>query len=301
MSHSRNPIFATLFALLATVFLATGCKPSVPDDYIQPDEMEDILYDYYVSKAMANRGDNTPYERTQNYLATLKKHEVSEAEFDSSLVYYYTHAQELSKIYKNVSERIGDEAKQLGASVAELGEYGDLSANGDTANVWRNATATMLMPIAPYNRLEFTIKADTTYHRGDSFILSFTTDFMYQSGNKDMLAYVVVKYDNDSIAVVQNHVSRSGVNSVRIPANNEQNIKELSGFFYLAKAWNDTYTQKILFVDNIKLIRFRQKEQEAKAIEADKADSVATEKVADTLRHGPQMVKVRPLNAVPTR
>lgn len=301
MNSSRSHIFTSLLVFVVTVVIIAGCKPSIPDDYIQPDEMEDILYDYYVSKAMANRGENTPYERTQNYLATLKKHGVSEAEFDSSLVYYYTHAQELSKIYKKVSERIGDEAKQLGASVAEMGEYGDLSANGDTANVWRDATATMLLPTAPYNRFDFAIKVDTTYHRGDSFILSFTTDFMYQSGNKDMVAYVVVKYDNDSIAVVQNHVARSGVNSLRITANAEQNIKELRGFFYLAKGWNDTNSQKLLFLDNIKLIRFRLKEQDAKAIEADKPDSVATEKVADTLRHGPKMVKVRPLNAVPTR
>ena len=33
--------------------LLTACSPKVPSEYIQPDDMEDILYDYHVAQAMA--------------------------------------------------------------------------------------------------------------------------------------------------------------------------------------------------------------------------------------------------------
>ena len=42
----RNPKFIlSVFCLVATIFMTVSCKPGVPDDYIQPGKMEDILYD----------------------------------------------------------------------------------------------------------------------------------------------------------------------------------------------------------------------------------------------------------------
>ena len=37
-----------LLLLFALVF---SCKPQVPDEYIQPDEFEDILYDFHLAMA----------------------------------------------------------------------------------------------------------------------------------------------------------------------------------------------------------------------------------------------------------
>jgi len=268
---------------VAIIMLLSGCKPSVPEKYIQPDEMEDILYDYYVSKAMANNGDSSTFKRTLYYHATLKKHTVSEAEFDSSLVYYYTHAQELSKIYTKLSERIGNEAKRLGASVGELSEYSNLTINGDTTNIWHDATTAILLPIAPYNRLDFTLKADTTFHKGDSFVLSFTADFMYQSGSKDAVVYVAITYKNDSVTVSDTHVSASGASKLHIPSNKYDDIKDIRGFIYLAKGSTDTYLQKMMFINNIQLIRFHQKETRDVKTDSVKHDTIMAKSKLDTM------------------
>lgn len=286
------------------VFLA-GCKPSVPEKYIQPNEMEDILYDYYVSKAMANSGDSSTFKRTLYYYATLKKHAVSEAEFDSSLVYYYTHAQELSKIYTKLSERIGNEAKRLGASVGELSEYANLTASGDTANIWQDATTAILLPIAPYNRMDFTLKADTTFHKGDSFMLNFTTDFMYQSGSKDAVAYVVITYNNDSVTVSSTHVSASGASKLRIPANKNDDIKEIRGFIYLAKGSTDTHLQKLVFINNIQLIRFHPDKTKEVKTDSVKHDTIMAKPKLDTMmtiKTSPRMMKLnKPAKLYPLR
>ena len=42
-----------VFILL--VMMVVGCKPTVPSEYIQPDELEDILYEYHVAESMAYR------------------------------------------------------------------------------------------------------------------------------------------------------------------------------------------------------------------------------------------------------
>ena len=135
---------------MAALLLAVGCKPGVPGDVIQPDDMEDILYDYYVSQGMASVPGpglgHEEYQRDLYFNAVLKKHRVTRAEFDSSLVYYYTRADYFVKIYKNVQERLSDEALSLGASEGEVERFTAQSLSSDTANVWEGVRSALLVP-----------------------------------------------------------------------------------------------------------------------------------------------------------
>lgn len=262
------------------MFLAS-CKPTVPDEYIQPDEMENILYDYHISQAMAyhGKGDNDlQYKKSLYYHAVLKKHGVTEEVFDSSLVYYYAHAEDLRKIYKNITERMEKEAVGLGVSAGEIGKYSQLKADGDTANIWHEATSAALMPVAPYNRIDFRIESDSTFKRGDSFVLNFMSSFVYQSGTKDAVAYIAVRYNNDSISTHNTHVSTSGECQLRIPGNPDSAIKEINGFIYLNRGNDESNTLKLVFIDNIQLIRFHPDKELAEkndSIRHQKPDGVA--------------------------
>ena len=258
----RISLHKVLVVAVLAVMTLSGCKPKVPSKYIQPDDMADILYDYYVMKSLASQGDNSEYNRNLYYLGVLKKHSVSEAEFDSSLVYYYSHAERLAKVYETVSKRLQSEATKLGASVGEIGKYANLTAKGDTANIWKDATCAILMPAPPYNRIDFTIKADSTFKRGDSFMLNIMANFMFQSGNKDGIICAKVSYAGcDSTAVYYANVNVSGLARLQIPANDNADIKEIEGFFYLGQGGDESYTRKILFIDGIQLIRFHRKKE----------------------------------------
>ena len=95
----------SLIGLLA-LLLVMACTPTVPSQYIQPSEMEDILYDYHVAQAMArveHPGEAGEVEKNRNFLAVLNKYGVTQADFDSSLVYYYSHLDRLKKIYTEVN------------------------------------------------------------------------------------------------------------------------------------------------------------------------------------------------------
>lgn len=263
-------MFLQVVALL-TLMLAVSCKPTVPDEYIQPDEMEDILYDYHLSQSMGGQwsrthggmemGQNsTSYKRNMYYHSVLKKHGVTEAEFDSSLVYYYGHADDLYKIYQRVADRMEKTAVSLGASVSDINKYSQFNADGDTANIWRDVTATVLTPYPPYNRLEFKVERDSTFKKGDSFLFNFMADFMYQGGTKDAVIYIAVRYDNDSISTHTGSVSVSGLSQLRVPGNPRNDIKEISGFVYLSRGSDMSSTLKLMFINRIQLIRFHMKE-----------------------------------------
>ena len=138
----------SLIGLLALLFVM-ACTPTVPSQFIQPDEMEDLLYDYHVAQAMArldHPGESGEVEKNRNFLAVLNKYGVTQAKFDSSLVYYYSHLDKLKKIYIEVNERLSDNAKSLGADVGTMGHFSQYTANGDTANIWTGTTDLLLMP-----------------------------------------------------------------------------------------------------------------------------------------------------------
>ena len=89
--------FATLCWLLLAFFVVS-CKPSIPSEYIQPSEMEDMLYDYHLSMAIANREGYTDVRQQAFKLAVMKKYDVSEEKFDKSLQYYMRHTEKLHTI-----------------------------------------------------------------------------------------------------------------------------------------------------------------------------------------------------------
>lgn len=254
-----------LCAAVAAAVLG-ACKPAVPGRYIQPGDMEDILYDFYLARAMGMRTASGADQRSYQ-LAVLRKHGVTEAEFDSSLVYYYGHAERLNKIYSSLTERMSGLAESLGATSGEMGKFSTLGAAGDTANIWNGASRAMLMPLPPYNRMDFHLEADSSYRRGDRFQFNMMAQFMYQSGMKNGVVYVAVDYDNDSTATFFRTVNGSGITTLDVPANGEAGIKALRGFVYLGNGLDQTPLQKLMFIDGIQLVRFHPKEDEVKAAE----------------------------------
>ena len=257
MKHSI-PVFL-LFAMMVV-----GCKPSVPSEYIQPDDLEDILYDYHVAESMARNGNgmDANYNSTEYFMAVLEKHHISEAVFDSSMIYYYTHAEHLKTIYSHVNDRLVNDAKKLGASVGDINRYSQYSETGDTANIWRNETAVMLLPRATKNRFDFVVKADSTFKLGDSFMFQFVSEYIWQGGSKDAVVCIKTTYEKDSVLQSVSHVSISGIAQLRIPYNKTLKIKELRGFIYMPQSDEDLESRRLMFISQIQLIRFHNKDIE---------------------------------------
>lgn len=255
--------------IVGIALLVGSCKPGTPSEFIQPDDMEDILVDYHLARAVADKGEGTYEEsnyRQALYIeSVLQKHGYTKAQFDSSLIYYYTRADRFVDIYTRVAERLEEQALLLGATEGEIGKYASLNATGDTANIWAEKTVLAMMPLPPYNRREFTIDVDTTYKPGDSFLMQFMSDYMYQDGVREGYLYLAVTYDNDTTISRNLRFMTVGLNQLRIPEIPElrdHQINDMRGFFYLGEGNQRTTTTRLLFLNNIQLIRFHKKHEE---------------------------------------
>ena len=271
---------------LLALMLVVACKPSIPSEYIQPDDLEDILYDYHLALAMSrqNGGSNSDYNRSLYFQSVLKKYGVTEAEFDSSLVYYYSHAYRLKDIYSEVNQRLNDEAANLGVAVGDISRYSQYGTTGDTANIWNQQTDLLLIPRPTMNRYDFTVQVDSTFKKGDSFMFQFMSEYIWQNGSKDLTVCFVCKYEGDSIIQTANHISSAGTAQVRVPAYREKNLKEMRGFIYLSDGGDDSNTRKMLFISQIQLIRFHDKYLANEEINNDESSTEAPAK--DSIQRG---------------
>lgn len=250
-----------LVAVMALLFCVSSCKPSLPSGVLSKGKMTDILYDYHLALAMAHMDDNGDKGQSLAYReAVLRKHDVTSAEFDSSMVYYMRHTELLEDVYKDLTDRYNNEITAMGGSASAGGEFANLSATGDTANVWNLATSMVFMPVKPFNSTSFDIKVDSTFHKGDRLMLDFDAQFIYQDGMRNGVAMLAVQFGNDSIAQRTIMIQSTQHYSVELSDADSLGIKSVKGYFMLVNDDNGTgvssqTTLKLMFLEHIKLIR----------------------------------------------
>ena len=250
-----------LVAVMALLFCVSSCKPSLPGGILSKGKMTDILYDYHLALAMAHMDDSGDKGQSLAYReAVLRKHDVTSAEFDSSMVYYMRHTELLEDVYKDLADRYNNEITAMGGSAKEGGEFANLSATGDTANVWNLATSMVFMPVKPFNSTSFDIKVDSTFHKGDRLMLDFDAQFIYQDGMRNGVAMLAVQFGNDSIAQRTIMIQSTQHYSVELSDADSLGIKSVKGYFMLMNDDNGTgvssqTTLKLMFLEHIKLIR----------------------------------------------
>lgn len=250
-----------LVAVMALLFCVSSCKPSLPSGVLSKGKMTDILYDYHLALAMAHMDDNGDKGQSLAYReAVLRKHDVTSAEFDSSMVYYMRHTELLEDVYKDLTDRYNNEITAMGGSASAGGEFANLSATGDTANVWNLATSMVFMPVKPFNSTSFDIKVDSTFHKGDRLMLDFDAQFIYQDGMRNGVAMLAVQFGNDSIAQRTIMIQSTQHYSVELSDADSLGIKSVKGYFMLMNDDNGTgvssqTTLKLMFLEHIKLIR----------------------------------------------
>jgi hypothetical protein len=153
------------------------------------------------------------------------------------------------------------------------------SASGDTTDVWEGKRQMMLLPIPPYHIVQFSQKADTSYYKGDSFLLTFGSRFLVQSGSRNATVYMAVTYENDSVVSATTPINVSGGSTLRINAC-DQKAKQLDGYIYMPRRDQTDNASEIplLLLDRIQLMRFHHKEKPEDEKEQEKVPVAVPEK-----------------------
>lgn len=277
-----------LYILILIVGM-TSCS-SDSSDILSMGEMEDILYDIYLSQNIEDgvSYDRKKYSEITNREAIYRKYDITQAEWDSSYNYYCRHADKLHTIYKNLSERIRTDVLELGGDVS----LDETTLSGDTINIWNSERNFILMQETPYNLNEFAVKADSMFKPGDVLTLQFDNQFIFQEGSRNLVAVLVVTLATDSVVTNTCHVNSDGKYTLSFNDYNRLGIKSVQGYFVLLRNNNEqvSTTFHLASLENIRLILAHSREvlEQAPAPKTvEVKDSLETDSVRRVIREEP--------------
>lgn len=266
-----------LFPICLLLALAFSSCDERPKDVMSKGKMEDVLYDYHLMQGMIDQLPSEDKEkRALDYInAVYQKHHISHADLERSLVYYNRHQKELNSIYSNVKDRLTQENDNLQMMNGSNDMMAVFAAGGDTTDLWNSAPVVVLRNKALLNKESFTVKADTSFHKNDKFILTMEP-YIIGSDKDDYHVHVdfglTVMYASGKHIGVTRSVRGGGSQQISLDAIDDDPIRNVSGFFYFTGK-KDSRT--FCVIDNIQLIRMHEKAAETEV----KADSVGADSV----------------------
>ena len=257
-SFILHPSFLrTLFFLMTVSFLAAcGGKPSgVPSK----SRMRKILYDYHKAQAMVGTTNEGEYINSEKLLlSVLDKHGLDSEMFDSAMVWYCENPDQLQDIYKDLEKQLKAEDEELQAKVGSS-EMTSIYSEGDTANIWTGAKLIVLRPHPLMCLEQFKLKADSSYHHNDHFILNADVKFIKEDRSAGTTLYLSMTIKTkDGMTYSQICEPRgSSIQRIDISQASEEDISEINGFFYYKAEGN---TKSMCVINGISLIRMHVKE-----------------------------------------
>ncbi|MCD8282248.1 MAG: DUF4296 domain-containing protein [Prevotella sp.] len=274
--------FALCLLALLLVFSLSGCH-NKKKLILSEREMENVLYDWHLCLGIVRyKGMDTLTER-KYYNLVLEKHNITREQFDSSMVFYMTHADRMHGIYEHLSDRFTNLGRLEGVEADNLTSR--LGLEGDTANIWPVADKHLFTSYIPDRLLRFRIPADTAFHPGDKFILSFRTRFLYQQGPRNLLAVISLRLNNDSVITRARQVSSDNMNTLETVDFQRIGAKEISGYFLCRPlTGNNEQTNaplRLMVVDDIRLIKMHTSEPHGRSRAGREEKRREEEKTAD--------------------
>lgn len=228
-------MFRNLFFFLLPVLFA-GCQVRMPEDIIQPDDMEELLYDYHLAQAMSADISGSDYKKKLYTDFIFKKHGVTKEYFDTSMVWYTRNPRYLYDIYDELHSRLETEVSEMNAAAGVIvTALDEPSLENDTVELWFGEKTSLLSATPLNNRMVFSSSADSIFLEGDSVVMSFSSRFVQPIGrtvSQHAHTAIVVEYSDDSFISRGKDVNADGVNRLEIPRDYSRKIKEIRGFVY---------------------------------------------------------------------
>lgn len=280
MRRATGILLSMLLCMLAVLFL-DACRPQLPDGVIGEGKMERILYDYHMAQGIAEStppdSGNLETYRYELISAVFRKHGITEEQFEQSMTYYCSDLQRLHKIYKNLERRYEREANAFGQTTTVRDVYANLSADGDTANVWGGQPILVVRSTVQENLQTWQQTCDSTWLPGDQLIWRLMPVSFSSRNIRSITADLIVHYTNDSVRGGVRNGSTGSQMEVRIANPEGWTPASIVGHLYMPVG-NDEQDMAVIAATQLMLIRLHV-EQKIKP-EILKTDSTATDSLS---------------------
>ncbi|MDE7155621.1 MAG: DUF4296 domain-containing protein [Muribaculaceae bacterium] len=243
--HDLNNTFSIIIVSIIMSIALSSCH-NTPKGVLSEKKMTELLIDLHKAEALSEikyRDFPNDSAKLQLKQAVYNLHQTDQATFDSSLRWYGYHVDKLSEVYDNVIKELEAEVEKAG-SVAVL----STSIMGDSVNAWTGASSYVFNRLSPVNRLDFTLKKDNAWEKGDSYTFQFKTLNKANPGN----VAIFIDYDNNTTDYVSHSIEDDSWTRLTAVMDTLRNPVSVYGFVSFDMNQNEE-----IFVDSLSLVRRR--------------------------------------------
>ena len=233
--------------------MAASCS-KVPKHILSERKMRVVLYDMQIAEAMVEtmpQSFTTFDEKEAVFNAVFAKHQITQAAYDSSLIWYGKHMDLYMGIYRLV-------LKDVNASIALLdniqpnaisGEFMD----GDSIDIWIFQRNKLFVPQHVFNALSFDIEPQQSYSSGSSYVFQLSV-----WGIPPVLKYKpkihISAIQKDTIINVYKEISGDGFYEAVVHTIDSLDVQRIYGSVYL----NDIETvYHRIYLNDIRLLKIK--------------------------------------------
>lgn len=242
--------FLIVLSIVQVLFLAS-CEVKRPAGVFSKGKMEDILYDYHIACTLAENGsyEQMSYRKALYVQSVFKKHDVTEAQFDSSLHWYCRNADKMAEIYEDVQKRMQSDIDDMNKLITTSQRTSDkVAASGDSIDLWSFSRVTRLTGDDMSSHLTFLVNSDSTFHQRDA--LEWSVNVLNPAADVSHMPIMelTVQYANDSTVSRRVQITGSGNYNLRVQSELVCDIRSVKGFIYFPKGSNGALVLKINYL-----------------------------------------------------
>lgn len=241
--------YISIASLLAFILLAACSK--TPDHVISESKMADLMTDMQIAEAVAdiNRQEYlTDSAKLQLKRSVLAAHNVSEEQFDTSLVWYGHNLDIYKKVYDQVIKNLEERQKVLVAEAKSAGEK--LTLSGDSIDIWESGKCLIFdkKRMGETAQINFSMPADENTKIGDKF----EWRFMLRNATGNGEAMLAVNYADGSFDYSRKDIRPDETTTIKIQTDSTIAVTRIFGFMIYKMGDEDA-----TFADSLTLYRSR--------------------------------------------
>ncbi len=252
------------FILFLMLFCLSACDKA-PSGVIGERKMAALLEDFFKADAYMDMHSNqfdTDSARQVMKQSIMRKHGITQAMYDSSLVWYAHNMDTYTLVFDRVLDNLESQKlkAQRDAQKAqlkpqqirqEMAVRQDFSGSGDTIDIWTLSRLWMLPPALGQGYITFTQSPDNRYQAGDRYELSFKSVTV----KSDLKLLLAVDYQDGGTAFMSRGNCPDGWNKLMLQSDSTRTVRRIYGYVRY-----NNQPGGIAIIDSLALLRMHKKD-----------------------------------------
>lgn len=230
--------------------LCVACS-KVPGGILSEKKMQAIQLDMQLAESMVSvhsKEYSEPAQKEALFESVFRKHGITEAQYDSSLIWYGKNLDIYMKVYDRMLAELNKRQKEMGDVQVAAAPV----TRQDSVDIWPRKNNLELTPDALFNGVVFDINPETNYPSGSSFVLNMDVWGL----NNKMKYHPEVRLfadQGDTIVSYAGQILHDGPYQAVLQSLPTKQVKRVFGQIYLNTT--DASYHKI-YLDSINLMRY---------------------------------------------